>query len=200
MRFVTANMNKDLAGDRPYHKYLTSLIPNRGLLMLQEVGHGLQSTVIEPVGGVKIEHLSTWVIGKVGVHRGVARAKVRFGKRFRWKLRAFNGHGLHVGTSGREAQDRYFKLFARRTRLLNALGIDWVASFDGNRSLESIAKQLGGTAYGKGIIGFVVSPGLRVVRAGVDDTAMRGNKNERWSDHPAYWIDVVKRTKKKPSP
>lgn len=53
-------------------------------------------------------------------------------------------------------------------------------------SVTKAAERMGGKAHGVGIIGAVVSPGLRVVAEGPDSYG----KARGWTDHPAYFLDI----------
>lgn len=181
VRFVTANLNKDLGGDQLQLEHLRALAAERGpgVLCLQELGHGLTSTRLEGVGGVDLRRRRRWVIGRTGVHRGIARGVVRVG---RARVRVESVHGLHRRTTGTGPARRFLARFAariNRDRLRVTAG-------DFNDLVVMVARDLDGQAFGRGIIGLVVSPGLVVVRYGHDDTG----KHRGWTDHPAYYVDV----------
>lgn len=110
--------------------------------------------------------------------------------RQRTDLRLFCAHALHRRTSGAAAQALFYAILAARLRALTAIGVLWIVGLDGNRALVRVARLLGGRAHGekggRGIVGFIVSPGVVVVSEHVDNTALR----EGWSDHPAYVITV----------
>lgn len=180
-RLVVANSAKQLDGDAAYLAHLKQLT-KRGALIRQEVGRGLNSVRITPVG-IKVRELPLWVVGRFGAHRGVARSWMRIDGEL---VRVFNVHGLHNKTVGTAAHDRHLNRIARQMLRLNGRGIRWVVGGDFNESVTKAAERMGGRPHGTGIVGFVVSPGLRVVAKGSD---YRG-KREGWTDHPAYWIDL----------
>ena len=182
-------MDKERGGDVDYRNHLRDLAGDRSVLIRQEVGHGLNSTRING-HGVRLVRRPRITVGRVGVHRGVARAYAIIGRRW---VRVFAVHGLHLRTSGRVAQDAYYATLAKRIHGLNRRGKPWIVGGDFNRNISDVASELGGTAHGEGIDGFVVSAGINVRSEGSDNTARRRG----WSDHAAHWIDLTT-TKEKP--
>lgn len=185
-RFTTANLRAKDGIDRGTRTYIDHLIQTngRGLIAMQEYGRGLSSTRFRGVRYRRIP-LSSLVLGKVGAHRAVARTWVKVDGVW---VRVFNLHGLHNKTVGRAAHDAHLGALARHTRALTRKGRRWVVAGDFNESVTYSASRLGGKAHGVGIIGFVVSPGLRVTNEGTD----AWGKRKGHTDHPAYWIDLAK--------
>lgn len=183
MRLVTANMDKERGGDRAYRGFLVGLV-GRGLLLMQEVGRGTGSVRIRRVGIHRIRRLPLWVVGRVGVHRAIARAWVRVDGRW---VRVFNVHGLHRRTVGRRVHTAHLDRLAARTRRLTRRRVRWIVGGDFNEDIRAAATRLGGEPHGVGVIGFVTSPGLRVL----DEGASRWGQNKGYTDHPAYWIDCA---------
>lgn len=181
LRVGTANLDKDVAaGDLEQLRHLRAVL-GTGVLCIQEAGSGIESTRVE-AHGVKSRALPQWVVGDVGVHRGVAR---------RWvtldgvTVRVFSVHALHIKTSGRVAQDTYYRGLAagiaRRAE-------PWVVAGDFNRHHRAVAAQLGGRSVGDGIIGVVVSPGLRVGGLALDHYGL----DRHLTDHPAVFATVTR--------
>lgn len=194
VRLVTANMHKDRGGDRAYRRHLRALVrrgrTRRGVLFLTEVGHGKNSTRLRGIK-IRVRGKSRMIVGHVGAHRGVARGHLRIDGR---TVHLFAVHGLHRRTVGREAADAYYDELAPTIRTLTQHGRAWIVAGDFNLGVTQVARLLGGTAFGTGIDGFVISRELvpLVARTGIDGTG----KARGWTDHPSPWMDL--NTKEKP--
>lgn len=181
IRIGTANLDKELPGDAVQLRHLRSILAT-GLLCLQEVGHGPDSTRIE-AHGVTARNLPQWMVGDVGAHNGVCRRWVKLDGGW---VRVFSVHALHVKTSGRVAQDAYFDTLAAGIRRRRE---PWVVAGDFNRHHAVVARQLGASSWqGDGIIGILASPGLRVTDPYLDSWAM--NHWPRYTDHPALFATI----------
>lgn len=124
------------------------------------------------LGGVSSATLPRWI----------ARSKIRIDGD---PLVIFSAH-VPPARAGRRAQRRYLTRLKRRTDRLTRKGIAWVVCIDANRAIDDVARMLGGTAYGVGIVGVIVSELVQVVDHGVD----RFGVNNGLTDHPAPWVEI----------
>lgn len=185
LRITSANLDFNRPGDRPYLAHLRDLT-GRGLLCLQEVGHGVRSTRIRRVNLPKraIDRLPRWIVGNRGTHNGIARARVVINGQ---KVVVYSIHGLHVRTMGRGAQDAFYARLQTRIHRRHQRGLRTIVCGDFNRNHRAVARMLGLNAHGIGPDGILTSPGLTVTDDGHDHTGIRRG----WTDHPAYWADVT---------
>lgn len=194
IRLVAANLNKDRPGDKPFRAHLRALVrrgrTRRGILFLTEVGRGKNSTRLRGIR-MRVRGKNRMIVGHVGAHRGVARGHIRVDGR---TVHLFAVHGLHRRTVGREAADAYYDELAPTIHTLTQHGRAWIVAGDFNLGVAQVARLLGGTSFGTGVDGFVLSRELvpLVARTGIDGTG----KSRGWTDHPSPWMDL--NTKEKP--
>lgn len=195
---TVANMDKDRGRDREYLAHLRAITPMIGLLLLQEVGHGLLSTLIRRIfrrghqsrgrllrARMTLRMQARWIIGRIGVHRGAAVGKVRLASgKVVWVISA---HGLHIKTSGKAAQEAYYTALRKRLDRITARGQFWVIGADFNTEIEHLAKRLGGVADGEGIVGVIYSHGLAALHGDADDWG----KRHGITDHPSWTCEIV---------
>ena len=185
LRIVTANADFNRGGTRLYIAYLRALT-GRGLLCLQGFGHGVRSTRIRRVNLPKraIDRLPRWIVGKVGAHRGIARARVTINGQ---KVVVYSIHGLHVRTMGRGAQDAFYAKVQRRIHARHQAGKRTIVAGDFNIYWRTLAKRLGMTGIGHGVDGILISAGLEFTDDGIDTHGIKRG----WTDHPALWADIT---------
>lgn len=173
---VTANFDKERADDRKYLRRILNDVKGPMVLFMQERGRGLRSVRFRK-RGIKVLNRALLVLGRVGVHRGVRRMRIRVGGQ---RITLFNIHGLHKRSVGKHAHDKHILRLAKRTKRLNRKGKLWLVGGDFNEALSSAARKLGGRYVGHRIDGFVYSEGLKMSSVEINYVGMKNN----WTDHP----------------
>lgn len=143
-------------------------------------------------GGVKIRGFHLWSLGAsiATLIRWVAHGAITVGTGSgRGKLVIFSPHDF-PHRAGPAAQERYLRRLKRRTDHVHRKGHAWAVGTDANMPLSRVAKHLHGKQWGdghNGIVGFITSLNVDVVRHGVDHYGVK----HHLTDHPAVWIDVA---------
>lgn len=188
MRVQSANCDKEKRGDARYIKYLLARLI-RGVLFLSEVGHGKTSVRLRGLGR-RIEEQRSVEIGKTGVHRWVrvGYTTIRKGRK-KVRVAVISVHGLHRRSVGDKAADAWLRLLAAEIREIEAeTDGHWIAAGDFNIGIKKAGRILGGTGFGHGVDGFVISDKMRFKgRVKVDKWGIR----HKYTDHPAIRGRVV---------
>jgi hypothetical protein len=135
--------------------------------------------------GIKLWRRKLWLAGDstVTLPRYVTEAVARIGGHQHLLLSAH----IYPHRAGPVQQQQYVDMLAARVAKADHIGQRWIIGLDANMDLHALAEQLGGVAYGVGIVGFICHPDVEVVAQGRDTWGLRRGI----TDHFAYWIDVA---------
>lgn len=135
--------------------------------------------------GIKLWRRRLWLAGDstATLPRWVTEAVAKVGGHQHLLLSAH----IYPHRAGPEQQQQYVDRLAERVKQADHIGQRWIIGLDANMDLDDLAEQLGGVAYGVGIIGFVCHRDVEVVGEGRDTWGLRRGI----TDHLAYYIDVA---------
>ena len=156
-----ANMQKDWPGDGKYLAMLEGEIPC-GYLLLCERQKGRKSVRVRLAGAVKGSKQAWRNMGQIGAHKAIAvrKVKVRGASGKPRKIKAVSFHALHVGSTSRKAQDRYYRKLRNWVRRQEKRGWEVALGGDCNRNPKVVGRYLGMKSRRHGIIGLFLTDGL----------------------------------------